>query len=283
MILWVASYPKSGNTWLRALLTSYYYSTNGEFEFEMLNKIQGFPAVKYFKNYNDNFDKVDGTVKYWIDAQRKINSDNKLKLFKTHNSLVKLDSGAFTDENNTCGCINVVRDPRNVITSLKDYYELETYDEALEFMFNEKKILYEEVNKKFLNFNFLGSWSFNYKSWAEAKLFPVLIVKYEDLEEAPLKTLEKIIIFINKVGSLNNMFDREKATNSIKNCSFENLEKKEKISGFPEANLGEKTQKKIKFFNKGKKNDWKMILPKNIKNKIIDKFNDDLKKLNYEI
>ena len=152
-----------------------------------------------------------------------------------------------------------------------------------EFMFNEKKILYEEVNKKFLNFNFLGSWSFNYKSWAEAKLFPVLIVKYEDLEEAPLKTLEKIIIFINKVGSLNNVFDREKATNSIKNCSFENLEKKEKISGFPEANLGEKTQKKIKFFNKGKKNDWKMILPKNIKNKIIDKFNDDLKKLNYEI
>ena len=283
MILWIASYPKSGNTWLRALLASYYYSKNGEFEFELLNKIQGFPAVKYFKNYNDNFIKVDDTVKYWIDAQKNINSDNKLKLFKTHNSLVKLDSGAFTDENNTCGCINIVRDPRNIITSLKDYYELKTYDEALEFMFNEKKILYEEINKKYLNFNFLGSWSFNYKSWVTTKLFPVLLVKYEDLEEKPLEILENIISFINRAGSSNNRFDKKKAINSIKNCSFDNLDQKEKLHGFPEANLGERTKKKIKFFNRGKKNNWKLILPEDIKHKLTTKFNDDLKKLNYEI
>jgi hypothetical protein len=283
MILWIASYPKSGNTWLRALLTSYYYSKNGEFEFEMLNKIQGFPAVKYFKNYEDDFIKVDDTAKYWIDAQKKINSDNKFRLFKTHNSLVKLDSGNFTDKNNTCGCINIVRDPRNIITSLKDYYEMETYEEALDFMFDEKKILYEEINKKFLNFNFLGSWSFNHNSWIENKLFPVLLVKYEDLEETPLPTLEKIILFINKVGNLKNEFNKKKAINLIKNCSFDSLDKKEKTSGFPEANLGEKSKKRIKFFNKGKKNDWKLILPEDIKHKLTTKFNDDLKKLDYEI
>jgi len=283
MILWLASYPKSGNTWLRSLLSSYYYSKTGEFEFEMLNKIQAFPAIKYFKNYNDNFIKVDSTVKYWIDVQKKINFDNKLRLFKTHNALVKLDSGNFTDKDNTCGCINIIRDPRNVITSLKDYYEIETYDEALEFMFNEKKILYEEVEKKFLNFNFLGSWSFNYRSWIENKLFPVLLVKYEDLEETPLQTLEEIVLFINKVGNLKNKFDNVKASNSIKNCNFSNLEQKEKLFGFPEANLGDRTKKRIKFFNKGKKNNWKTILPENIKYKLTNKFKDDLKKLNYAI
>ena len=55
MIIWLASYPKSGNTWLRSLLASYYYSKTGEFEFEMLSKIQAFPAIKYFKSYDDNF------------------------------------------------------------------------------------------------------------------------------------------------------------------------------------------------------------------------------------
>ena len=65
MILWLASYPKSGNTWLRSLLVSYYYSENGEFEFKMLNKIQGFPAAKYFKKYQDSLINVDETAKYW--------------------------------------------------------------------------------------------------------------------------------------------------------------------------------------------------------------------------
>ena len=43
MIFWVASYPKSGNTWLRALLASYYYSKDGTFDQKLLKKIEQFP------------------------------------------------------------------------------------------------------------------------------------------------------------------------------------------------------------------------------------------------
>jgi len=283
MIVWLASYPKSGNTWIRALLASYYYSEKGEFEFKLLNKIYGFPARRFFRDYDDNFKNVDDTAKYWIKAQEKINSDNKLRIFKTHNALGSINNIDFTNNKNTCGCIYIVRDPRNVITSIKDYYEMETYEEAQDFMFNKKKVLYEKMNNKYTNFNFLGSWSINYKSWIENKLFPVLIVKYEDLEINPLNILEEMITFINKVGKIKNHFNLSKAMNSIKNCSFDNLEQKEKSLGFPEANLGEKTKKKIKFFNRGKKNNWKLILPEDIKYKLINKFNDDLKKLNYEI
>ena len=56
MIIWLASYPKSGNTFLRSLLASYLYTRDGEFDFQLLENIQQFPI-------NDNFEKIGVDVK----------------------------------------------------------------------------------------------------------------------------------------------------------------------------------------------------------------------------
>ena len=69
MIFWVASYPKSGNTWLRALLCSYYYSENGIFDQKLLNKIDQFPQKKYYSNFNYDQTIATDTSKFWIKAQ----------------------------------------------------------------------------------------------------------------------------------------------------------------------------------------------------------------------
>ena len=76
MILWLASYPKSGNTLLRCLLSSYYFTKDGNFEFNLLNKIPQFPNEKEFYKYKKNIKQISDIAKYWITEQENINRKN---------------------------------------------------------------------------------------------------------------------------------------------------------------------------------------------------------------
>ena len=105
MIFWIASYPKSGNTWLRALISSYYYSRDGVFNQDLLKKIDQFPTKKYFNGFNYNKKIATDTCKFWIKAQEKINENKKeLKFFKTHNIFGKLNNYDFTNNQNSISC-----------------------------------------------------------------------------------------------------------------------------------------------------------------------------------
>ena len=108
MIIWLASYPKSGNTWLRSLIANYYFSETGDFNFELLEKIDSFPSNKYFSKYLDKFNQPHETSKYWIKEQEKINQSKGLKFFKTHNALCKIEGNQFTNKENTLGVIYII-------------------------------------------------------------------------------------------------------------------------------------------------------------------------------
>tara|TARA_Y100001970_G_scaffold113754_2_gene141853 strand:- start:6704 stop:7549 length:846 start_codon:yes stop_codon:yes gene_type:complete len=280
MIIWLASYPKSGNTWLRALLSSYLYTETGEFDFNILEKIDSFPNPKQFSSYKDKFEKVEDTAKYWIKEQENLNKDKKLKILKTHNALFKIGNSSFTNNENTLGVVYIVRDPRNVITSICNHYQI-NHEQALEFMKTQKKALFSKKQNRFLAFQPILSWSLNYKSWAENIKYKTLLVKYEDLENETYITFYKTLKFIKEISNNNFKINEQKIKKCITSCEFDRLKKLEDKIGFNEAPKIKNSNERLKFFNLGKKNNWKNILSVNIVNEVEKEFNSEMKDLGY--
>ena len=79
MIIWLASYPKSGNTYVRAFLSAYYFSKDGQFDFNQISNIRQFPNKEFI---NQNIDNVLEASKQWIPSQRKIIADKKLNFLR---------------------------------------------------------------------------------------------------------------------------------------------------------------------------------------------------------
>ena len=285
MIFWIASYPKSGNTWLRALISTYFFSKDGTFDDALLKNIDQFPTKQYFKNFNHDKNVAGDTCKYWIKAQENINLNKNLKFFKTHNIFGKVNNFDFTNNQNSIGCIYVVRDPRNVITSLKNHYQLDN-DQAFSWITNEKNYIYNILdfeNSGYSDFQFISSWSVNYKSWNVQKKIPVKIIKYEDLLNYTYVVFTDIIKFINKLTNNNQRLDKEKIKKTLRSTSFDSLKKNEMKRGFSEAVFDRVDKnKKVPFFNLGPKNNWKKILDEDLAQKIDKVFENDLKELNYK-
>ena len=284
MIFWIASYPKSGNTWLRTLISAYYYSKNGIFDQSILKNIGQFPEKRHFVGFNYDQENVADTTKLWIESQEKINADKKIRFFKTHNVFGKVNGYDFTNKQNSAGCIYVVRDPRNVITSLENHYEMD-HERSLKWMTNSNNYIYDLRNVKkdgYSDFQFISSWDINYKSWNIQKKIPIKIIKYEDLLKETFFVFKDIVEFINQTLNIKDKINKDKLKNAVNSTYFDKLKKEEKKNGFVEAVPSKKNSEKIPFFNLGPDNDWKKILDEKQQSKITNIFKSSLNELGYK-
>lgn len=283
MIIWIASYPKSGNTWLRSIISALVYSDDGIFDFNLLKKIQQFPEKKYFKDLIKDFSNFDEIKKNWIFAQDKINLDNKIKFFKTHQGKYTVDGDDFTNNINTRAVIYVVRDPRNVINSISNHYSL-SVENSLKFMLSPKLIgngkNFEEsfMDNKPSMFTLLGKWNDHYRSWTRNKK-NLLLIKYENLIRDPKIEMDKIIHFLNKYLKFDTSIEKNK--NIIETTSFEYLKKLEGKGLFKEAPLKKNTAGRVKFFNLGPKNQWSKESNQEIIKSIEKNFSTEMRELGY--
>jgi hypothetical protein len=275
MIIWIASYPKSGNTLIRAILTSLIFSEDGIVNFKNLHRISNFSNGFFFKKFISSYENILETSKYWIKAQEELNKNKKLKFFKTHNAFCTINGNAFTNANNTAGCIYVVRDPRDVVISASKYYGL-SHDETKNNMFNEKMDLINDMKGSPFN-TFLGSWPNHYNSWTK-NCKNVLLIKYENLIENKENEIRRIINFLSKFVKIS--FDEKKIINCIESSSFQNMKIMDQNGLFPENSKDFKGNK-IPFFTSGKKGNWRGVLEEKIVSQIEKKFQKEMLELSY--
>ena len=279
MIIWLASYPKSGNTWVRSILAALLYSSDGAFNFDLIKRIPQFPKKEVFKDLVKDFSNFNEIKKNWITVQGKINSEKEIKLLKTHNGKYTVEKDNFTNDQNSLAVIYIVRDPRTLVKSISNHFTKSHY-EASKFLIAPNLIgngkSFEERKDGILTL--IGKWNDHYRSWTKNKN-NLLLIKYEDLVNKPETELTKLIKFLEKYISFKTSEKKNKTI--LETTSFSNLKNMEKKGLFKEGVIDKKTDNKVNFFHLGPKNKWQDITDKKIINEIEENFQNEMKEIGY--
>lgn len=274
-IVFIASYMKSGNTWVRSIICS--LLNQGNFKLSDLEKIKLFsqekfflnlPNIKYEKDGNINFNFVSNN---WINAQQKICQKEKDRVifFKTHNVRGIINNNFFTNESVCKGYIYLIRDPRDIVISYAKHMNI-SIDDSIDILIFKKNYMTNvlKVNEA------VCRWKDHVASWVSFKAVPRLIMRYEDMIKDNLKTVREISEFLKIIFENKNLINEDVILNTVKNTNFSNLKKLEKKNGFVEATSGN-------FFRKGLSNQWKDVLTYSQKNKIEDELRNPMNELGY--
>ena len=288
-IFWISSYPKSGNTLVRAIISALFFSRNGKFQLDQLKHTGQFERrdrLNLIKKINEeeflNLDKLKILSKYWLTLQN--NENMKIKkgfgFMKSHSSYVSMFNNWFTNLNNTAGYIYIIRDPRDVAISWAKHANL-SYDDSISFMINFNSCIEwaqtnSELPENIKPKTFLSSWDEHVLSWTKNNLdVPKLVLKYEDLVYKKKEAVKIIVNFFEKNFKIKFYSNDKKIANIVESTSFEELRSQESKFGFAEASSGV-------FFRRGEKNQWKNELNVQQIARLENKFRDFINKFSYD-
>jgi hypothetical protein len=272
-VVWIASYPRSGNTWIRAFLHSLLNITGGKEELD-LNSLAERSTWDIAAHWYEPFlqKSPDQVTKEAVAAarplaqQRIADSVDGLVFVKTHAALVK-DRGTPTiDMTRTAGAIYVVRNPLDVAISYAKHLGM-PIARAVHILNMPR---FETDNFPTAVYEFYGSWSQHVASWTRRPHRAVFIVRYEDLLADPLVAFGRMAEHLHIEASA------EQIGRAVRLSSFERLSALEAETGFRE-----KPADSSGFFRKGTVGQWRNELPPRLIEQIVGEHGETMRRFGY--
>ncbi len=249
-IVWLSSYPKSGNTWMRAFLANLLSDQPGPLPLTEVQKIcTGESLVSWYKMFfGEDFPTDDNERVAAVrgEVQKRIAGLFKIPVFlKTHCYLGEAHGHQIFNMDVTLAAIYIVRNPLDVAISAAPHYGF-GIDESIDYLANEQscskadeKLVYEKT----------ADWSLHVKSWTQIAHPGLLVLRYEDMLDKPEKTFTRVARFINARKT------KKQIRQAIKNSSFRTLQNLEEKESFSEKSIHSE-----RFFRQGKSGGWKNTL-----------------------
>jgi hypothetical protein len=274
-IIWLASYPKSGNTWFRVFLTNLFgknekpASINDLLKSTIASSRQMFDEATGLASSDLTKDEIEDlrpSVYRYVSK----NSD-ELSFHKIHDAFIFTKSGEpIVPPEISKGAIYFIRNPLDLVFSFANHTG-DSIDEMIELM-NKPEYsfcaktdkLYNQLEQKLL------SWSMHIKSWIDQELIQVCIMKYEDMHLDTLACFRRAIEFSGIQASDNDIL------HALDLSRLDELKKQEKEFGFRERS----PQSKV-FFRRGEIGAWKSELSPNQVNRIITHHFETMRRLGY--
>jgi len=268
MITWLASYPKSGNTWLRALIEAWHF---GRVDINAILTSSGdndpypYQAVAPLPLSELPVEEKLMLRPAALLHMGKIYHRRPL-LLKTHHANIHTSGVDLVPEPVTARAVYMVRDPRDLVISMASHMGI-GIDDAIERMARDNWTIGRSDKPPHV----LTDWSGHVRSWHEEAEFPVFTVRYEDLLENPAGTFAQVLEFMGWKT------DRERLVAAVQAADFKNLWRQEEEHGFTEA-----SQKAERFFRHGTAGHWRNVLTSGQAARIESDHGETMRAMGYE-
>ncbi len=251
-ILWLASYPKSGNTWVRAFLATYFRNPDQPLS---INELYTFAYGDNFLTYYEDAagKPADALTPEEIRRLRPVvhgmfaGHPEQTSFVKTH-TMIADDAGTPTiTPDATAGAIYVVRNPLDVAVSFAHHFQ-NSYDTAVETLCTPGKILPGQPGLKLPEL--MGAWWQHVRAWTDAPGLTRHVMRYEDMLAEPGPTFRKLVKFMGLP------VEARRLSRAVRFTSFESLASQEHQEGFNEA----RPDRAVNFFRRGRRSQWREAL-----------------------